>query len=367
MSDRIFLSKPNVDNEESLMMTQVMESGWIAPVGPHLDLFENELEKLYEHKRVLCLNSGTSSLHLALKLAGVTKGDDVIVSTFTFIASANVVMYEGARPVLIDSEEDTWNMDPALLSQYLAKVKKKPKAIIVTHLYGNAAKIQAIIDIASEYSIPIIEDAAEALGTRYAGKSVGQFGQFGILSFNGNKIITTSGGGALITDEAGYKQGLHISTQANLGKQEYHHEELGYNYRLSNLLAGMGIVQLRKLEAFIRTKRSINDRYQETLSEYISFPKEEEHTESNKWLTVGLLKERVEPTDIINHLERFNIESRRLWKPMHLQPLFRESPVVNNGVSENLFKKGICLPSGTGLSNQDQEKVIQGIHAFFGD
>lgn len=366
MSDRIFLSKPNVSAEETLLMTQAMESGWIAPLGPHLDLFEKELESLYQSKRVLCLNSGTSSLHLALMLAGVTTGDHVIVSSLTFIASANVVAYEGAIPVFIDSEEDTWNMDPVLLNKYLSEAKKKPKAIIVTHLYGNAAKIQTISDVANEYKIPLIEDAAEAFGTQYHGKHVGQFGQFGVLSFNGNKIITTSGGGALITDEAGYNQGLHIATQANLGKQEYHHEKVGYNYRLSNILAGMGIAQLRKLEAFILRKRSINERYREALSELMVFPEEQEYTVSNRWLTVGLLKGIENPVDLINHLERYNIESRRVWKPMHLQPLFHQAPVVNNGVSENLFNKGICLPSGTGLSNQDQEKVIKMIKVFFG-
>ena len=363
--DRIYLAKPNVDSQEMNSLKAVLDSGWIAPVGPALDSFEKKIEHYYLNKRVLALNSGTSALHLALILAGVSDGDHVAVGTLTFAACANAVLYERAIPVFIDSEERTWNLNPELLRDYLSKAELKPKAIIVTHLYGMPADIEAIASIADEYGITLIEDAAEAMGSSYNGKAVGQFGNYGVLSFNGNKIITSGGGGALILDETEYEHGLHLATQANSGINEYEHDEAGYNYRLSNVLAGVGLGQIEKLNKFVKTKREIYNRYKSELDEFLNFTSEENGCFSNRWLSVALLKNDQSPLELITHLESCNIEARRMWKPLHMHNAYKEAPFFSTEVSENLFQRGICLPSGTGLTLDEQQYVIKEIKSFF--
>lgn len=361
----IHLSPPNVDSQDIEAVRVALESGWVAPVGPSLDAFEKALESYFPTKRVLSLNSGTSALHLSLALLGISDGDHVVVSSLTFAACANVILYERAIPVFMDSEENTWNLDPICLSEYLNKCIVKPKAIIVTHLYGVPANMNAIMKIAQEHQIPVVEDAAESLGSTYRSKHVGGFGDYGVLSFNGNKIITTSGGGALILDHEGYDRGLHLATQANSGHDSYHHEEAGFNYRMSNVLGGLGLSQLSKLADYVDRKREIFDMYQQSLSGYFTFNAEEEETFCNRWLTVGLMKEGSSPIALIEFLKSKQIETRRLWKPLHLHPAYHEADFIGTGVCERLFEKGICLPSGTSLSTEQQAYVINEIRLFF--
>lgn len=363
-NSRIYLSPPNVGTQESEMLFDVMKDGWISSVGPSLDLFEADLEKIYAAKKVLALNSGTSALHLALVLSGVGRADTVLVSTFTFAASVNVILYQGATPVFIDSEKETWNLDPGLLLEYLQRTQQKPKALIVTHLYGVPAQIEVIKRICKEYEIILIEDAAEAVGSSFNGKPLGSFGDLGILSFNGNKIITTSGGGALITNGEGYKKGLHLATQANSGKSDYYHSEVGYNYRMSNVLAGMGVVQLQRLEEFVSKKRAIFDYYKDHLSAWFDFPVEPDSTFCNRWLTTLTSKTDMDMTRLIIHLDESNIESRRLWRPLHLHPAYSSYGFEGSAVAEELYNKGICLPSGTGITFEELDYVIERLLEF---
>ena len=344
------------------------ESNWIAPVGPHIDTFEKELSKISFDYNVAALSSGTASIHLALILLGVQQNDDILCSTFTFSATVNPIKYLNANPIFIDSEKDTWNMCPDLLELAIKKGisrNKKPKAIIVVHLYGMPAKINKIISIANTYNIPVIEDAAEALGSKYLDKPLGTFGEFGVYSFNGNKIITTSGGGALISsDKIMIDKSKYLATQARDDKPYYEHSNIGYNYRLSNICAAIGLGQLAMLNQRIEQKRRINSFYKSRLSSIseISFLSEEKNSFSNFWLTTILLDHATINREKLRlHLDKNNIESRPLWKPMHLQPIFKDCKSYLNGVSEDLFERGLCIPSGTNMKKEELDRVSQTI------
>ena len=357
-------------------INEAFTSNWIAPLGPNVDKFEKDLSHYLGVKGTAALSSGTAAIHLALIILGVRRGDEVLCSSFTFAASANPVVYQGATPVFVDSEPETWNMDPILLEKAIrerTEAGKKPKAIIVVHLYGMPAKTSEIISIASRYGIPLIEDAAEAIGSEYDGKKCGSFGDIGILSFNGNKIITTSGGGALVSNNKEYVDNARfLSTQAADKAVHYQHSRIGYNYRMSNILAGIGRGQLEVLDDRVECRRQIFSKYFKSLSEIkgISF-----HTEpdkryvSNRWLTTifvdPVITGGINREDLRIALEKENIESRPLWKPLHSQPVFSEYPSYINGVSDNLFKNGLCLPSGSNLSEDDQKRVIECIESSF--
>ncbi|WP_421762616.1 aminotransferase class I/II-fold pyridoxal phosphate-dependent enzyme [Ekhidna sp.] len=362
---RIYLSPPNVGDDEFLQVKSVFDGGWIAPVGPSIDEFESRLSAYFD-REVIALNSGTSALHLALIIAGVESEDHVLVSAHTFAACANVVLYERATPIFIDSESETWNIDPHLLDKYLSQCKKLPKAIIVTHIYGMPAKMKEVADIAKRYDIKLIEDAAESLGSKIDGQMTGGFGDYGVVSFNGNKIITTSAGGALICNIKEKSRGLHLATQANSGKFGYDHKEVGYNYRMSNVLAGIGIAQLANLYSFIARKRQIYQRYESELASYFAFLPEPSGSFSNRWLTAALVKhEAFDVEDLISFLDANNIESRRFWKPLNLHDAYASYRFIGGGVGEQLYKRGICLPSGTGLSQEQQSYVIDRVKSFF--
>jgi dTDP-4-amino-4,6-dideoxygalactose transaminase len=321
------------------------------------------------------LSSGTAGIHLALIILGVQQGDEVICSSFTFSGSCNPIVYLKATPVFIDSETDTWNMDPELLEEAIRarikKIGKKPKAIIMVHLYGMPARIDAIMRIARQYEIPVIEDAAEALGSQYQGKKLGTFGDLGVYSFNGNKIITTSGGGALISEnERWIQKAKFLATQARDPAPHYEHSEIGYNYRLSNICAGIGRGQLKVLDERVKQRRAIHAYYYQHLNtvQEITFLNEIEEAFSNRWLTTILINSSDDKgltrEDVRAALERENIESRPLWKPMHLQPVFKDNPVFTNSNSEMLFHKGLCLPSGSDLTMNDLDRVISCIHGL---
>lgn len=361
---RIYLSPPNVSSAEKEMLLKVMDEGWIAPMGSSIDQFEENISLLYDNRRVLGLNSGTSALHLSLILSGVVEGDDVLVGTFTFAACVNVVLYQKANPIFIDSEYDTWNLDPEILSNYLKTTKKKPKAAVITHLYGVPAQIDSIKKICSEHNVILIEDAAEAVGSTWENKPLGVFGDFGILSFNGNKIVTTGGGGALLTNKEGYDRGIYLATQANSGKSDFYHESVGYNYRMSNVLAGIGVAQLEKLDQFVSKKRKIFDCYKEHLTTWFIFPSEQKAAYCNRWLSTPLAKERIDISGLIEFLEKSNIESRRLWRPLHMHPAYLHYDFMGSGIAEEIYDTGICLPSGTGMSDDQQNLIIEKILDF---
>ncbi len=352
---------------------EAFDTNWIAPVGPHIQKFEKNLSDLSNGYSVAALSSGTAAIHLALILAGVLEGDDVLCSSFTFSASANPVKYLGANPVFIDSEIESWNMCPELLEQAIIDciaLGKKPKAIIIVHLYGMPAKMNDIQQLSIKYDIPLIEDAAEALGSTYEDQPLGTFGLFGIYSFNGNKIITTSGGGALVSEDEGLiAKAKFLATQARDDKPHYEHSEIGYNYRMSNVCAGIGLGQLEVLEDRIFKKRAIKSFYKKELSaiKEISFLEESEDRFSNFWLTTILLSENstIDREQFRLHLEKDNIESRPLWKPMHLQPVFEDCKAYVNGNSEDLFNRGICLPSGTNMTKKDLERVVNKIKELY--
>ncbi len=370
MIERIYLSPPNVGREELLELEGVVQSGWIAPAGPSLEAFENALRKRFSYLHVLALNSGTAALHLAIKLCGITRGDKVVVGSLTFVAAANVVLYEGGIPVLIDSDSASWNLNPELLSYYLSNSRGPlPKAVIVTHVYGKPARMEEIITICQEYGIRVIEDAAEAAGTQMQGTYAGSWGDFGVLSFNGNKTITTGGGGALILKDA--KERERARFLAEQGKESlpyYFHQEIGYNYRLSSPLAAIGIAQLNKLDTFLKRKLGIKDYYMSHLSEeFFEFPSVKEG--ESHWLTVALLRNGtgLDPASLIKYLDANGIESRHTWNPLHNQPFLSQYESINKGVGDDLFARGICLPSGTGLSESQQDFVISAIHDWLRD
>lgn len=375
MNQKIWLSSPHMGGEEFSFVKEAFDTNWIAPLGPHVDNFEHDLEEFTGVPFAAALSSGTAALHLALIMLGVQAGDEVICQSFTFSASANPIVYLGATPIFIDSEPQTWNMCPELLEQAIkdriAK-GKKPKAIIPVHLYGMPAHIERIVEIAAHYGITVIEDAAEALGSLINGKAAGTFGTMGVLSFNGNKIITTSGGGALISpDENLIKKARFLSTQARDAAPHYQHSEIGYNYRMSNVCAGIGRGQMKVISERVSQRRKVYDTYLENIGEIngIGFLDEPQGYYSNRWLTTividPVITGGISNETIRLSLEKENIESRPLWKPMHLQPVFAKYPSYTNGVSEKLFNYGLCLPSGSNLTDDDLQRVINHINKHF--
>ena len=379
MKSKIWLSSPHIGTNELQYVNEAFTTNWIAPLGPHVNAFEKGLQDQTQTKHAAALSSGTSALHLALILLGVKSGDIVFCQSITFSASANPIVYQGAIPVFIDSENETWNIDPALLKAALEEAKQNdqlPKAIIPVHLYGMPAKMAEILTIANEYDVPVIEDAAEALGSSIDNKPCGSFGEFGVLSFNGNKIITTSGGGALISENAEMiEKARFLATQARDSAPHYQHSHIGYNYRMSNVLAGIGRGQLEVLNDRVATRRNNFERYKQYFSKHnsagfnIQFQEEPDGYYSNRWLTCIL----VDPTknngltreEIRLAMDEENIESRPLWKPMHQQPVFSTSKKYLNGVSDILFENGLCLPSGSNLTDEEFERIFNCLDTIF--
>ena len=372
-SRRIYLSSPHMSGREMAYIDEAFDTNWIAPLGPNVNNFETDLVRYTGCGHVAALSSGTAAIHLAIILLGVGPGDEVIVPSFTFSATVNPVVYQHATPVFVDSEKETWNMDPELLEKAIKDKRqgakaKSIKAIIVVHLYGMPANMDDIMAVAGKYGIPVIEDAAEALGSKYNGKFLGSFGDFGVFSFNGNKIITTSGGGALASDnEAMIDKARFLATQARDKAPHYQHSHIGYNYRMSNVLAGIGRGQMEVLDERIQQRRANYDFYLKSFSSYqgIEFLKEPSDAYfSNRWLTTviidanktGIARERLQV-----ELEKENIETRPLWKPMHLQPVFSSYPAYLNGVSESLFNTGLCLPSGSNMTEEQKCFVVEAI------
>ncbi|WP_305038967.1 aminotransferase class I/II-fold pyridoxal phosphate-dependent enzyme [Fulvivirga maritima] len=372
--ERVYLSSPHMGGTELKYIQEAFDANWISPVGPNIAAFENDLASYTGREHAAALSSGTAAIHVALILLGVKAGDEVMCSSFTFAGTCNPIVYQGAHPVFVDSEEDTWNMDPELLKEGIEdriKSGKKPKAIIVVHLYGMPAKMDLIMKVAREFDIPVIEDAAEGLGASYDGKKLGSFGDLSILSFNGNKIITTSGGGALLSNNKEYiDKAKFLATQARDNAPHYEHSSIGYNYRLSNISAGIGRGQMEVLEQRVNRKREIFEYYKNELSDIdnIQFLEEFDKCFSNRWLTTILVDgtngAKVKD-DVRILLEKNNIESRPLWKPMHMQPVFEGSRAYLNGVSEKLFEIGLCLPSGTNTTDADLSRTIELIKECF--
>lgn len=368
MNKKTWLSPPHMGGSEQKYVNEAFETNWIAPLGSNVDAFEYSLSSYCGVNHVVALNSGTAAIHLALILLGVEKGDEVIASSFTFSATVNPIVYQGATPILVDSELETWNMNPEILEIAIKdrlSRGKKPKAIIPVHLYGMPANMGKIMNIAAEYEIPVIEDAAEALGSRYNGKPVGSFGKMAVLSFNGNKIITTSGGGALISnDEKLVTKARFLSTQARDQAPHYQHSYIGFNYRMSNVLAGIGRGQMEVIDQRVKKRRENFNFYYTNLKKHngISLLKEPNSLYySNHWLTtiiVDPLKAGITREVLRLALDKETIESRPLWKPMHLQPVFSSCPAYIDGTSENLFEKGLCLPSGSDMSENTLQRVI---------
>lgn len=374
MKSKIWLSSPHIGSEEQEFVKEAFDSNWIAPLGPNVDGFENDIESFLGNEvKVAALSSGTAAIHLGLVLLGVQAGDEVICQSFTFSASANPIVYQGATPVFVDSEKETYNMSPYWLRKAIEdrlSMGRKPKAIIPVHLYGMPANMPEILEIAKEYNIPVLEDAAEALGSSINGKSCGTFGEIGILSFNGNKIITTSSGGALVSKDSAYvKNAKFLSTQARDQAPHYQHSHIGYNYRMSNVCAGIGRGQMKVLNSRVEARRANFARYKEALSNVkeFKFLDEPEGYFSNRWLTTilieGSLGNNCEKVRLA--LEAENIESRPLWKPMHLQPVFAEAPYYGEDTCERLFQSGLCLPSGSNMTEADIQRVIETLNKIF--
>jgi dTDP-4-amino-4,6-dideoxygalactose transaminase len=371
MNKKIWLSLAHMGGQEQRFIQEAFDTNWVVPLGPNVDGFEKDLENyLGENKYIVALSAGTAAIHLALVQLGVGRDDEVICQSFTFSASANPIVYQGAKPVFVDSEPNTWNMSPKLLREAIedriSKTGKKPKAIIPVHLYGMPANMQEILDIANKYGIPVLEDAAEALGSEYKGQKCGTFGEFACLSFNGNKMITTSGGGALVcnTEEEAIRTKF-FATQSRDKAPHYQHSHIGYNYRMSNICAGIGRGQMMVLKDHISRRRGINQLYRELLKGVpgISFQTNPSADfNSNYWLTCIVVDAEVtgfSREDIRLAMENENIETRPLWKPMHLQPVFETCPFYGADTSETLFNNGLCLPSGSSLTNADIERVAQ--------
>mgnify|MGYP000627037374 CR=1 FL=1 len=410
MDKRIYLCLAHMSGKEQDFIREAFDTNWVVPLGPNVNAFEEDLKHFVgQNKEVVALSAGTAAIHLGLIQLGVSTGDEVICQSFTFCASANPVAYQGATPVFIDSEEDTWNMDPALLEEAIkdriAKTGKKPKAILPVHLYGMPARIDEICAIASKYDIPVLEDAAEALGSEFKGQKCGTFGTFGVLSFNGNKMITTSGGGALIVpDEAAKKQTMFYATQAREPFPHYQHEKIGYNYRMSNVVAGVVRGQFPYLDEHIAQKKAIYERYKEGLKDLpVSMnPMDLENSEPNYWLSCLIVDEdamckqvrgeqdvcyvkeagKTCPTEILEAIASINAEGRPIWKPMHMQPIYRLNPFVvrdGNGrarsnayiaggaadVGMDIFARGLCLPSDNKMTAEQQDRIIEVIRACF--
>lgn len=363
---KIWLSPPHMGDNEQFYVKEAFNTNWIAPLGPNVQAFETAIEEFIGNKTyAACFSSGTAAIHLGLQLLGVGPGDEVLCQSFTFAASVNPITYLGASPILIDSERDTWNLSPELVELAIKDRLahgKKPKAIIAVHLYGMPYKIEEIHAIAGKYEIPVLEDSAEALGSSYKGVKCGSFGEIGILSFNGNKIITTSGGGAMLCKYQSTKdKAVFLSTQARDNAPHYQHSQVGYNYRMSNVLAGIGRGQMEVLGDRVEARRNNFYYYKKQLSNVsgISFLDEIDGVFSNRWLTCILTDSYETRENLRRILEKENIESRPLWKPMHLQPVFEKAISYTNGVSEDLFHRGLCLPSGSSMEVEDLERVCQ--------
>ena len=388
MKSRIWLSLAHMGGREQEFIQEAFDTNWVVPLGPNVNAFEAALKDYLEKgsgdtlggesRHVVALSAGTAALHLGLILLGVGRGDEVICQSFTFSASANPIAYVGATPVFVDSEGETWNMDPVLLEEAIKDRQRKtgrlPKAIIPVHLYGMPARMTEILEVANRYGIPVLEDAAEALGSSYKGRMCGTFGEFGALSFNGNKMITTSGGGALVCrEEAKAKRALFYATQAREQAPHYQHERIGYNYRMSNICAGIGRGQMFVLDEHIARRREIHGLYVRLLADVpgvrVMSQPEGGDFNSNYWLTCITVEPGVcgfTREDVRLALDGDNIESRPLWKPMHLQPVFKEAPYYGNGTSEGLFDKGLCLPSGPTLTDDDIARVVEVIRGLAG-
>ncbi len=363
--EKIFLSPPHMSGKEMEYIGEVFKSNYIAPLGEYVDRFERAVRDFTGAKAALATNSATAAIHLALRVLGVSHGDEVLASTFTFIGSVAPILYQNATPVFIDSDRQSWNLDPNLLEEELVTRqragRKMPKVLLLTHLYGQSADMEAIMEICERFGVYVVEDAAESLGATYKGRQTGTFGTFGIYSFNGNKILTTSGGGVLVSDNPDLiEKARFYATQAREPRPHYEHNEVGYNYRLSNVLGAIGVAQMEVLDERIAKKREIFERYGEHLAgiDEISFMPELPHTRGNRWLTVLTLS-RTEPGTVMRALEAHQIESRPAWKPMHMQPLFADAHARLSGVSQTLFEKGICLPSGTALENDDIGRICE--------
>ncbi|MFN6468144.1 MAG: DegT/DnrJ/EryC1/StrS family aminotransferase [Nostoc sp. SerVER01] len=370
MNKPILLSTPHMGDRELELVKEAFETNWIAPVGPHVDAFEEEFCQVTNARYGVAVSSGTAALHLALQLVGVEAGDEVFCSTLTFIASANPIVYLGAKPVFIDSDRNSWNMNPELLAEALdrrAKKGKLPKAVVLVHLYGQSADIDPILQACNQYDIPLIEDAAEALGANYKGRSLGTFGRIGIYSFNGNKIITTSGGGMLVCEDLELvEKARFLATQARDRAPHYQHSEIGYNYRLSNILAGIGRGQLSVLNERVAARRRNFEIYYQTLKNLpgIEFMPEANYGYATRWLTCITIDSEAFGTNreqLRLALIEQQIESRPVWKPLHMQPIFAECECFGGAVAEDLFARGLCLPSGSNLTDQDLEIVISQI------
>lgn len=371
---RIFLSTPHMSGNEQKYINEAFETNWVAPTGPNIDAFEKELAEYVGVKKAVAVSSGTAAIHLALSLLNVKKGDTVFCSSLTFVATANPILYQNAEPIFIDSEPDTWNMSPISLEKAFKEAAysgKLPKAVIIVNLYGQPAKMDELLTICNQYEVPIIEDAAESLGATYKGKASGTFGDFGIYSFNGNKIITTSGGGIIVSNNtSAIERARFLATQARDTAPHYQHSELGYNYRMSNILAGIGRSQLEVLTDRVKARREIYDLYYQELAYLpgVTFMPELENTRSNRWLTALTMNEKeigISIPKLLDVLEGENIEARHVWKPLHLQPLFQTYNYYphtrETSVSEQLFNTGICLPSGSNMTRDDQLRVIHSI------
>ncbi len=372
MKDRILLSLAHMGGSEQKWVNKAFETNWIVPLGPNVDEFEHRLETYLNEGTVVALSAGTAAIHLGLVMLGVGKNDEVICQSLTFSASANPIRYQGANPVFVDSETDTWNMSPDALEEAIIdrhkKTGKYPKAIIPVHLYGMPAKMDEILSIANNYGIPVLEDAAEALGSDYKGKKCGTLGRYGALSFNGNKIITTSGGGALICpDEDAATRVKFYATQARENRPYYYHEVIGYNYRLSNVCAGIGCGQMDVLDDHVARRRAIHDFYAKNLSAIEGISVQENPSDdyrSNFWLSTILIDPEITgktPNEIRISLEKENIETRLLWRPMHMQPVYKDAPYYGGNICEKLFDKGLCLPSSSNLSDTEVSRVIEAL------
>lgn len=375
MNAKIWLSSPHMGGAEERFVQEAFDSNWVAPLGDNVNGFQRDLETFTGAKQAVTLASGTAALHLALILLGVQSGDTVVCQSLTFSASANPILYMGATPFFVDSEADTWNMDPALLEDTIEGCigkGKPPKAIIPVHLYGMPARLDEIMTVAARHGVPVVEDAAESLGSRYRGRATGTFGRLGVLSFNGNKIITTSGGGALISDDRRLiEKAQFLATQARDDAPHYQHSQIGYNYRMSNILAGIGRGQMQVLEKRVERRREINRWYRKRLSGVAGIDFHSEPDEgffSNFWLTAVTIDPALAGVDreaVRLGLQAENIESRPLWKPMHLQPVFRDAPARVNGTSAALFEKGLCLPSGSNMTDADLDRIDRALHKIF--
>jgi dTDP-4-amino-4,6-dideoxygalactose transaminase len=366
---KILLSSPHMSDEgyEKEYVKEAFDTNWIAPLGPNVTGFENEVAAKVGIGHAAALVSGTAAIHMALKACGVKEGDIVLCQSLTFSATANPIIYEKAVPVFIDSDYETWNMSPKYLEEALIKYPNV-KAVLVVHLYGISADLDKIVELCKKYKVTLIEDAAESLGTTYKGKYTGAFGDYGIFSFNGNKIITTSGGGMLVSNNAERIQKARFwSTQARDQARHYQHSELGYNYRMSNVVAGIGRGQLKVLDQRVEKKRAIYQYYKEQLKDIkeIEFMPMSDWNYSNCWLTSIVLTGKIKPLDLIVALEKDNIESRPLWKPMHLQPFFEKYDYVGSNISEDLFNRGMCLPSDSKMTKEEQDRVVKVIKEVF--